>query len=70
MTDHKTTQLHFGELVINIRKSSKGVTKEIEHISNSINQRFKERKMQDRKMKKQKIQLNYNKNQYTEENKQ
>ena len=28
---------------INIRKSNKGITKEIEHISNSNSQRFKER---------------------------
>ena len=39
---------------INIRKSNKGATKEIEHISNNNSQRFKERTTQDRKMKKQK----------------
>ena len=65
-TGHKTE--HNYTLVshtINIRKSNKGVTKEIEHISNNNSQRFKKRKTQGRKMKKQKIQLNYNKNHYT-----
>ena len=36
--------------------------KKIEHINNNNSQIFKDRKTQDRKMKKQKIQLNYNKN--------
>ena len=54
---------------INIHKSNKRVTKEIEHVGNSNRQRFKGRKMHDRKLNKQKIQLNYNKNCYTEKNK-
>ena len=70
-TEHKAE--HNYTLVnqaINIRKSNKWVTNEIEHISNNSSQRFKERKTQDRKMKKQKMHLNYNENHYTEENKQ
>ena len=55
---------------INIRKSNKGETKEIEHIGNNNSQRFTKGKTQDRKIKKRKIQLNYSKNHYTEENKQ
>ena len=65
-TGHKTE--HNYTLVnrkINIRKSNKGVTKENENISNKNSQRFKERQTQGRKLKKQKIQLNYNKNHYT-----
>ena len=46
---------------INIRKSYKRVTKEIEHISNAT--------IKDSKREK-KIQLNYNKNRYAERNKQ
>ena len=42
---------------INLHKSNKRVTKEIEHISNNNKRRFKGRKTQDRKMNKQKIQL-------------
>ena len=53
-----------------ICKSNKEVTKEIEHISNNNTQRFNGRKAQDKKMNKQKIQLNYNKNHYTEQNEQ
>ena len=52
-TGHKTE--HNYTLVnqaINIRKCNKGVTKEIEHISNNNSEKFKERKTQDRKMKK------------------
>ena len=55
------TQLHLGEPSNKHTKSNKGVTEEIEHISNNNSQRFKQRKTQERKMKKQKIQLNYNK---------
>ena len=36
---------------------------------NNNNQKFKERKMRDRKMNQQKIQLNYNKNYYIEQKK-
>ena len=60
----------FVDQTINIHKSNKGVTKEIDNISNNNIQRFKERKTQDRKIKNQKIQLNYNKSHYTEENRQ
>ena len=68
MAEHKTEHNYaFVNQAINICKSNKGVTKEIEHISNSNSQRSKERNTQDRRMKKQKIQLNYNKNHYTEE---
>ena len=69
--EHKTE--HNYPLVnqaINTRKSNKEVAKEIEHISNNKRQRFKGRKEQDRKMNKQKIQQNYNKNHYTEQSKQ
>ena len=60
-TEHKTEDNYtLVNQAINIRKSNKGLTKEIEHIRNSNSQRFKEKKKQDRKMKKQKIQLNYN----------
>ena len=65
-TGHKTE--HNYTLVnhkIKIRKSNKGVTKENEHISNKNSQRFKERRTQGRKMKKQKIQPNYKKDHYT-----
>ena len=66
-TEHKTENNYtLVNQAINIRKSNKGVTKENEHISNNNSQRYKERKTQDRKMKKQKIQLNYNKNHYAE----
>ena len=60
----------FVDQTINIHKSNKGVTKEIDDISNNNIQRFKERKTQDRKIKNQKIQLNYNKSHYTEKNRQ
>ena len=69
--EHKTE--HSYTLVnqaINIRKSNKGVTKEIEDISNNNRLRFKGIKTQDKKMDKQKIHLSSNKNQYTEQNKQ
>ena len=66
-TEHNYTLVN---QAINIRKSNKGVTKEIEHISNNNNQRFKERQTQDRKLNKQKIQLNYNKDHYTKQKKQ
>ena len=66
-TEHSYTLVN---QAINIRKSNKGVTKEIEDISNKNRQRFKGTKTQDKKMDKQKIQLSSNKNQYTEQNKQ
>ena len=71
-TEHKTEQNYtLVNEAIKIRKSNnKGVTIETEHISNSKRQTFKERKTQGRKMNKQKIQSNYNKNHYTEQNKQ
>ena len=70
MTEHKTERNYtLVNQAVNILKSNKGVTKEIEHISNNKSQRCKERKTQHKKTKK-KIQLNYNKNQFTEENKQ
>ena len=45
-TEHNYTLVN---QAINMRKSNKGVTKEIEDISNSNSQRFKQRKKQDRK---------------------
>ena len=65
--EHKYTLVN---QTINIRKSNKAGTKEIEHISNNEIQRFKGRKTLDVKMTNQKIQLNHNKNHYTEQNKQ
>ena len=72
MTEHKTERNYtLVNQAVNILKSNKGVTKEIEHISNNKSQRCKERKTQHKKMKKKKkMQLNYNKNHFTEENKQ
>ena len=44
-TEHKTEDNYtLVNQAINIRKSNKGLTKEIEHIRNSNSQRFKEKK--------------------------
>ena len=60
-TEHKTEYDYtLVNQAINILKSNKGLTKEIEHVSNNNRQIFKERKTLDRKMNKQKIWLNCN----------
>ena len=52
----------------NIRKSKKGVTKEIDQKCNNNRQKFKGRKTHDKN--KQRIKLNYIKTHYTEQNRQ
>ena len=70
-TEHNTEHNYIlVNQVVNIGTSNQGVIKKIEHISNGNRKRFKGRKTQDRKMNKQKIQLNYNKKHYAEQNKQ
>ena len=66
ITEHNYTLVN---QAINMRKSNKGLTKEVKHISNNNIQRYKGRKTQYRKMNKQKIQLNYKKNHYAGQNK-
>ena len=66
ITEHNYTLVN---QAINMLKSNKGLTKEVKHISNNNIQRYKGRKTRDRKMNKQKIQLNYKKNHYAEQNK-
>ena len=69
-TEHKTEHnYHFGETSNKYTQIQQRSNQEIDRISNNKRQRFKGSKTDNRKMNQQKIQLNYNKNHYTEQNK-